>query len=381
MRRRAVLATTLVLSLAACEFDERVIGAGRSRPVVHAVLDPSFTTATYVVLVERTLTGQLDTRSVRDPDDPIASGGGIPISEARVELVNLAGGPTAVGIEDLATREDGKGAGVYRFRNESCAPLGCAPNAMPIARGARYRLRVTLPGGTEVLEAETTVPIAQQALDTLLARPFDAERDTMRLSWPRAERAHRYALQVQTPYGPYQLFSADTMITLSGGLRNVLGDRVPLVFTPGFRQAVQIAAVDTNYYDYYRSGNDPFTGSGILTHVRGGTGLFGSYAPIRTSAFEVRAPQEEPIEGNFVGGTDRFEIYVIGPGLVSGRYNRTSEFRFGVLGTRSGNRMRLAVLRGQRASDTLFLADAEVVADTLIIRRSGEVFQRFFRLK
>jgi hypothetical protein len=185
-------------------------------------------------------------------------------------------------------------------------------------------------------------------------------------------------LQVQTPYGPFQVFSDTNAITLTGGLRNLDVDRLPLVFTPGFRQSVQIAAVDTNFYDYYRSVSDPFTGAGLISRMRGGLGLFGAYAPIRRSSFEVTAPQDEPVEGSFVRGTERFTLYATGPGLVSGRYFANS-VRLGVLGTRDGNRMRLTVLRTSRISDTLFVADAEVVGDTLTVRRSREEGQRYFR--
>jgi hypothetical protein len=376
-RRGLPRLAALLLACAACEFGETRIGAGRARPVVHAVLNPEASSDTYVIYVERTLTGELDTRSVRDTADPIASGGGMPVSQARVELWNEAGGPTAVGVEDASIREDGKGRGVYRFLDQACSPLGCAPNALPVTRGARYRLRVTLPGG-DVVESETTVPVPTLAPDSLPTTQFDRERDTLRLTWPAAERAHRYVLQVQTPYGPFQVFSDTNAITLTGGLRNLDVDRLPLVFTPGFRQSVQIAAVDTNFYDYYRSVSDPFTGAGLISRMRGGLGLFGAYAPIRRSSFEVTAPQDEPVEGSFVRGTERFTLYATGPGLVSGRYFANS-VRLGVLGTRDGNRMRLTVLLTSRISDTLFVADAEVVGDTLTVRRSREEGQRYFR--
>ena len=45
---------------------------------------------------------------------------------------------------------------------------------------------------------------------------------------------------------------------------------------PGFRQDVLVAAVDSNFYDYYRTNNDPFTGAGIISRLTGGLGLFGS---------------------------------------------------------------------------------------------------------
>lgn len=379
MRRAMASAAVLAVTLAAggCEFDERAVGTGRARPVVHAVLNTAPNVTDYLVFVERTLTGRIDTRAeVRDPADPIVSGNGDPISGARVEItrIDLPSPRTAVAVEDAAVRADRKGAGVYRFVNAACTPFFCPPNAQAIVRGGRYRLRVTLPGGTQVVEGETTVPIPVINPDSLPGMRFDRERDTLRLSWPAATRAHRYVLQVQTPYGPFQLFSDTNAITLTGGLRNFLVDRIPLVFTPGFLQQVQIAAVDTNYYDYYRSLNDPFTGSGILTRLRGGTGLFGSYAPIRRSSFEVVAPQDEPVEGAFASTDGRLVLYASGAALVSGRFDDPSGGRHGVLGVRTGNRMQLVVLRQSGINDTLFTAGAEVVADTLTLRvdASGE---------
>lgn len=154
------------------------------------------------------------------------------------------------------------------------------------------------------------------------------------------------------------------------------------MFTPGFRQHVQIAAVDTGYDDYYRSVNDPLTGSGLLTRLRGGTGLFGSYAPIRRRSFEVVAPQDEPVEGTFAGLEGRLVLYASGAALVSGRFDEAGGSRHGVLGVRTGNRMRLVVLRQAGVNDTLFTAGAEVVADSLTLRvdRTGEA-TRLVRLR
>ena len=377
MRRRLSLiasATTIALATGGCEFDEHPVGTGRARPVVHAVLSTAPNVGQYVVLVERTLTGRIDTHAeVRDPADPITSGNGDAVSGAWVEIIRLdsASALTAVGIEDASVRTDQKGAGVYRFLNVDCGPTTCLPNAQPIARGGRYRLRVTLPGSGDVVEGETTVPASPQRIDSLGGTVFDRERDTIRLSWPATPGAHRYALQVQTPYGPFQIFSDTNAITLTGGLRNFLGDRIPLVFVPGFEQNVQIAAVDANYYDYYRSGNDPFTGTGLLTGLRGGTGLFGSFAPIRRGRFEVVAPQDEPIEGTFETVGNQMVLYAVGDGYVSGRFDFSSGTRHGVLGTRTGNRMRLVVLQQAGVNDTLFTAEARVVADTLVVLADG----------
>jgi hypothetical protein len=380
--RRPFLAGAALVALAAggCEYDTHAVGTGRARPVVHAVLSTAPEVASYVVLVERTLTGRIDTHSeVRDPRDPIASGNGDPVTGARVEIARLDTlfARNAVGVEDAEARGDRRGAGVYRFVNVDCGAFSCPANAQPIVPGGRYRLRVTLPGG-DVIEGETAVPQRWEHVDTIPAATFDRERDTIRLTWPAVVGAHRYALQVQTPYGPFQLFSDTNAITLTGGLRSVLVDRIPLVFLPGFEQDVLVAAVDTNYYDYYRSGNDPFTGAGLLTRLRGGTGLFGSWAPIHRGHFEVVAPQDEPFEGTYLGSVGIVELYAVGSGFVSGRLH-SAGVRHGIIGSRTGSSMRLVVLQQAGVNDTLFTARARVVADTLFLRDDAEREMRLVR--
>jgi hypothetical protein len=94
-RRLAVAAALLVaLGLAGCEFDEKTIGVSERQIVVHAVLDPL--PATQVVLVEELLTGRVRVNE-RTPDsaDPIVSGGGVPISGARV-VVTASSGDSAL---------------------------------------------------------------------------------------------------------------------------------------------------------------------------------------------------------------------------------------------------------------------------------------------
>ena len=57
-----------LLAATACEYGEKSTGTGTPRVVVHAVLNPDAGSAEYVVLVERTLSGRIDTHSeVRDP--------------------------------------------------------------------------------------------------------------------------------------------------------------------------------------------------------------------------------------------------------------------------------------------------------------------------
>ena len=56
------------------------------------------------------------------------------------------------------------------------------------------------------------------------------------------------------------------------------------------------ATTDTNYFDFVRSGANPFTGRGFINHLSGGIGVFGSVAP-QTYEVRVSAPQTDPREG------------------------------------------------------------------------------------
>ena len=49
-----------------------------------------------------------------------------------------------------------------------------------------------------------------------------------------------------------------------------------------------VLTVDSNYFDFVRSGSDPITGRGFLNHLEGGIGVFGSVAPYRYTLRVVR---------------------------------------------------------------------------------------------
>ena len=380
--RRVLLALAALVGLAACEFDESTVAPGRPRPVVHMVLNP-FGGREYTLLLERTLTGRIDARGERfDPDDPIVSGEGEPITGAIVILKNERG-DSAIGLEDVSVRTDGKGRGVYRFLNVARNPLvePPPPHAINIARGQQYRLRILLSDGTVIL-GTTTTPQPTLQPDTAPTRTFDREGAAYAFDWPAAERTFRYAVQIQTPHGPFEMFTADASIALTGDLRNVFAERFPLVFFPGFRQDLLVLAVDENYFDYYRSANDPFTGSGLLTHLDGATGVLGSVVPIRQTRVEVVAPVDEPGEGTWQPVDDdseyptRLTIYYSGA-VVSGRIDDADElpFRRAVLGTRAGPaeapRLSIAALDDQLASDTAYTFTAEVSSAGILGTRDG----------
>jgi hypothetical protein len=362
-RRLAVAAALLVaLGLAGCEFDEKTIGVSERQIVVHAVLDPL--PATQVVLVEELLTGRVRVNEqTPDSADLIVSGGGVPISGARV-VVTASSGDSAVAVEDVVSRGDGKGAGVYRFRNAQ-KTMG-QPDFLLVSPGERYTLRVETPGGS-VVTGSTLVPNTIPTSLNLSARPFNRDRDSLFLQWSAVQQAHRYAIRVDAPRGPLVVFVDSLEYLVSGTLRNFFSEGLPAAFVPGFRQTITVGAVDENFYDYFRSQNNPLTGSGLIDHLQGGRGLFGSYVMMRGQTVNVIADTDEAIEAGyrrFAGpaatSPSSFNIYIESEGSsttrqVSGNWTATfaggSRGLIGTFDTQS--RLTIALLRGQFATDTV----------------------------
>ena len=154
---------------------------------------------------------------------------------------------------------------------------------------------------------------------------------------------------------------------------------------PGFRQDVLLAAVDSNFYDYYRTTNDPFTGSGIISRVTGGLGLFGSLVTLNTGSLTVVADQTEAIEGRFrlvalegpdaTGFAGQLTLYVESkaargdlPTALSGRYvtGGPGARADGMIGEQRGSAVTLALLANQLAGDTADVFTGELRGDTLI---------------
>jgi hypothetical protein len=382
--RRALAIASLAL-LAACEFGEKVVPPGVERPVVHAVLNPA--AATGVVLVERTLTGRVDTRedSLGNPSDPIRAAGGVPITGARVVVSDARGNFVVAEEQRLLTQPTG--TGVYRFANlaipEPPPRPGGAPRAgVALVPGGRYQLRVETPDGT-VVTAETTIPgtPAIPGPESFAAMQFNRDRDTLALSWPAVPGARSYALQVETPYGTFYLFTDSASYRLTGALRNLFAERLPRVFQAGFTQYVYVAAVDSNYFDYYRSTNSPFTGSGLINRLNGGIGLFGGYVPIMARAIFVRADNVDPLDGRYLArannGTELLRLWVDtregGIAEVTGSYRLPTEDQYGVLGTLDGARLRLRVIQRNDSRFVFRTLEGTVNGDTLSLTVSGAV--------
>ena len=369
MRARRLVAIALVaFAVTACESDPTRIPPGIATPLVEAVLNPAANDQ--FILLEWTLTGRVDVTGANDPDpdEPILLGGGVPIEDAYV-VVYGENGDSAIALERRTdpgspyhTGGGGKGAGVYRFSNYTPIPDCCGqpapgPYFLRVVRGLRYTLVARFIEGGQ-LTAVTTVPDANAS--TLL-RPstFNRDRDTLTLTLPPARFAKRYAVHFQTPFGPFELFTEQLTYRVRGDLRNTAAKRRPPVFVPGFQQEVGLAAVDTNYFDFFRTSNDSVTGRGLVEHVSGGSGVFGAYAPLDRTTLTVVADMDEPIEARYVDATGRsLRLYVNehsgALAQLSGSYGFVGGSTTGVLGLKDGNDVSLVFLAGQTLADTSF---------------------------
>jgi len=365
----------LVVFLSACEIEKIGIPTTHAELAMHGVLSAS--APTQVVLLERTRNGSVELLAPQfDLGDPVVSDEGIAESGAIMRLITPAG-DSLFAREDNTVRDDFKGAGIYRF-----ALAGAA-----LERGGTYRIRVETRQG-EVLTAETSVPagVAADIADLLV---FNRARDTVVIEWPAAPGARSYFVRIETPFGPRSFFTDSTRVRLTGELRNVDLVALPRVFIPGFPQAVTVSAVDSNYYDWYRTENNALTGTGLVNRVRGGFGVFGSLVRLRFQDFRVVIPQLEPAAGTFriVGTPDELasalllglELYVESRSaradqgdVISGRYERRptlgyrGEFINGLLGTSRNGRVELALLNGWTATDTVDVFTGEIRGDTIV---------------
>ena len=385
VRRLALGAVVACVLLASCEFDKKTIGVGTERVAVHGVLDPIQFTST--ILVEQMLTGRVQIRDTTyDEEDPIVSAGGVPISGARVIIADEIGN-SAVAVEDLVIRGDGKGAGVYRITNGQ-AQTPEDSNWIRIVPAGQYTLRVETPTGT-VVTGHTIIPNVQPGVVNPSLTLFNRDRDSIFLQWGEIPLAHRYSVRVESPRGPLIVFVDSLEYLLAGSMRNIYTEGLPSTFVPGFRQVVSVGAVDQNFYDYYRSQNDIFTGRGLINRLQGGIGVFGSYVLLRGQTLDVRADLDHPLDApyrRFAGpagiSPDGFNLWVeSGEQTVltqlSGNWftGFSGQVRgmIGVMDTRS--KITLALLRGQFATDTLDILDLTwdgALALTGTVRSTGE---------
>jgi hypothetical protein len=353
---------------------------------LHGMLSAS--APTQVVLLERTRTGRVAVVAPPfDLADPVVSDEGIAESGASMTLV-APDGSVFVAREDNTTSSDGKGEGIYRFTLAGSA----------LVRNATYRLTVLTTAG-EVLTAETSVPDGVPAM-TPSSGTLDRTQDTLVLSWPASPTARSYFVRIETPFGPRSFFTESTTVRFPGMLRNVDRQELPHVFFPGFHQPVTVSAVDSNYYDWYRTHNDVVSGEGLINRVAGGLGVFGSIVRLRFDSVHVTAPRSRPIEGRFewVGpplgefGARylTFDIYLESPAArsdqsdaLSGTHRPTPRIDYhgcpicGMLGTTRDGKVELALLNDYSGADTVDVFDGQLKGDTLVgsFRYTGGPFR------
>lgn len=351
------LAIGATAAAAACDLGTVTVPRTTPRIVVHAVLNAS--APTQVVFVERTLTGTITVPDTTfNPNDPIVSAGGIPVTGATVEIIDSAG-TVLRAVEDKVVLANGQGAGVYRVSLSGAV----------MRRGERYRLHVQTAEGDD-LTAVTRVPRPEVTSSGGLTRTFNRDHDTLLVKWNAAAATRAYALRVESPFGPFFLFTDSLQFRLTGDVRNLFADNLQRVFIPGFRQDLLVAAVDSNFFDYYRTNNDPFTGTGIISRINGGLGLFGSIVLLSSGTLTVTADQTEPIEGRYrvtSPVTDpttpvSITLYVESPAAkngvpaaLSGRYvtGGPTGRADGILGKLNGTSVSFALLANQLAGDTV----------------------------
>jgi hypothetical protein len=371
--RSKLLIVALLAVASACELDKTAVPRTDSKLALHGVLSAS--AQTQVVLLERTRSGRVQLVAPSfELEDPIGSDEGIAETGALVTMI-APDSSRLVATED-ATTNSGKGQGVYRFS---------LPGAS-LQRSATYRLFVLTTAG-EVLTAETSVPEGTAATAPTLGT-LARTSDTLELSWPASPGARSYFIRVETPYGPRSFFTDSTHVRLPGMLRNVNVEELPHVFFPGFTQPVTVSAVDSNYYDWYRTHNDPLSGEGLIDRVTGGLGVFGSLVRLTFDSVRISAPQTGADEGHFQLDESTiaslaarylsFDLYVESAAAragqsdaLSGRYVPRPRFGYdgcpvcGLLGTVREGRVELALLKDWSGRDTVEVFDGTLQADTI----------------
>ena len=381
--RRLVVLATVVLVPAACALDEvgtEPLGPGTPRAVVHAVLDPS--RYSQILLLEEMLTGResVTVEARFDTLDIVRSGGGVPISGARVVVTSLDGGDSAVLGEEISRVGGGRGAGMYRFVN---ATADDGDTALALDFGGRYSLRIETQDG-RVITGETRIPAPGGVAVAPILAQFNRDVDSFFVTWDEVPAAARFEIRIDAPRGPFSQFVDSTEYLVSGTLRNPALRELPHVFLPGFQQALAVFAVDSNYWGYYRTRGDTLSGRGRIERLRGGSGVFGAAVPIRRRLLHVRAEVDHGIEGRWSGGgaggvPAAFNLYeeseLGGVIRLSGGYTLPGGANAGIVGELSGTRVTLAFLRSQSLRDTAVAIQgifAQLTINGYVIGQAGQ---------
>jgi hypothetical protein len=398
LRSRPLAAAVLAAAaIAGCELEETTAPPGTSFVLVHAILHPY--PASFMpqqVLLERTWDGVNYVWQSGPPyssANPVATGGGTAEIRAVVELITPSGEVIRATEPNADTVNNACCAGLYRI---------ALPGAS-LQPGGTYELRIRTTRG-ELLTTKATMPAIPEITVPPVA-DFNRSADTLRLSWSAVAHAAAYELVIENPYSNLSVFTESTTVRLTGLLRNIDAEGFPSAFLPGFSQRVSVFAVDTNYYDYYRSRNGS-RGRGLVNRVTGGYGVLGATSLIRSQVLRVKAPFTRPAEGEYrYFGTmadslitliTRLTLHVETPardqgggealsGMFRARPRALAPFYFDTIGAyvgrKWGDSIEVAFLSQQRMTDTMEVFKARIVGDTIVGRYRQRVGTwRFLRV-
>ncbi|CAN5424361.1 hypothetical protein BH09GEM1_BH09GEM1_40330 [soil metagenome] len=158
--------------------------------------------------------------------------------------------------------------------------------------GQVYSLRIVTPAG-QVVTGSTIIPVSRVPfppagiLDTI-----DPTRDSIAVSWTPGRYARAYELNLG--YSPTSFYAQPlyrAFVDSAFVMSRLLPVPSTLQLQDGFVNNVIVLGVDANYYDYYRRGNDLLGVSGIVNHLVGGVGVFGSVGRVSQQRVWVRYPR------------------------------------------------------------------------------------------
>ena len=266
-----VLAAT-ASGLGAC-VETTAVSPDANTLVVHAVLDPGVQhqiivvqSTTGAIQVQRQVTGALVT--IGTPDGRTLT------AMERRDTAAVSGFPTVTTIYDL-----------------DVGIAGLIP-------GGAYQLRVVAPDGRTVT-GRTTIPNAIPSNAVAQTQTIDRARDTVSLQWSHVAGARSYQVFVRSPISTFSVFAADTSLALPGTAQDLNGSSLgcagkptfgvcPFAFVSGLTSRLVVIAVDENYFDYYSRTSDLFSTTGLIMHLDGGIGVFGSVVAIATRTIAVK---------------------------------------------------------------------------------------------
>jgi hypothetical protein len=281
----AVVAVLAAAATAGCALEKITIPQGQRVLVVQGVLTLDPAAPQQTIVVEWSLTGTVevpDQDSVRGVLPPV------PVTGAIVRVTRDDSLSVSFAESDTA--------GIYTLDAAAAAPF--------LQAGRVYRLLVRTPEGVEARGRMRMpgFPIVSGVPPE--GSSFNRDRDTLRVEWAGGGSTKGVFVQVRPRDIERRLtlffFTDSARFRIAGNMPlPFAGDEhPPVVWVKGTRQTFTVAAVDTNLFDFARSGNNPFTGAGFLNRIEGALGVFGGVAPVNRT-FEVVGDSGHVLEGRY----------------------------------------------------------------------------------